>query len=97
MLYRVATGTGFRASELRSLTTGSVRLRNDTPGIVLRAGSSKRRTEDHQPIRVDLADTLRPWLDGRKADAPLWPGHWNEKAAAMIRGDLIRFSFRTRA
>jgi len=90
MLYRVATGTGFRASELRSLTTGSVRLHNDTPGIVLRAGSSKRRTEDHQPIRADLADTLRPWLDGRRSDAPLWPGHWNEKAATMIRGDLRR-------
>ena len=88
MLYRVATGTGFRASELRSLTPRSFRLQDDTPGVVLRAGSSKRRTEDYQPIRSDLADTLGPWMEHRKADQPIWPGRWNEKAARMLRRDL---------
>ncbi len=88
MLYRAATGTGFRASELRSLTPRSFRLHDDTPGVVLRAGSSKRRTEDYQPIRSDLADTLGPWMENHKADQPLWPGRWNEKGAMMLRRDL---------
>src|ERR671919_606257 len=30
---------------------------------------SKRRREDAQPIRPDLADALRPWLAGREAGA----------------------------
>ncbi len=88
ILYRAATGTGFRASELRSLTPRSCRLHDDTPGVVLAAGSSKRRTEDYQPIRQDLADALAPWIENRKSDEPLWPGRWNEKAAVMLRRDL---------
>lgn len=90
MLYRVATGTGFRASELRSLTPPSFRLEGASPAVVLRATNSKRRREDLQPIRADLAELLAGWLDGRDADAALWPGRWNEKAAAMIRCDLRR-------
>ncbi len=90
MLYRVACGTGFRASELRSLTPPSFRLEGDSPAVMLRATNSKRRREDLQPIRADLAELLAGWLDGRDADAALWPGRWNEKAAAMIRCDLRR-------
>ena len=55
---------------------------------LLDAISSKRRTEDIQPIRQDLADTLGPWMSGRKADEPLWLGRWNEKGAKMLRRDL---------
>jgi integrase len=90
MLYRVAVGTGFRASELRSLTPASFRLDDDAPGVLLKAGSSKHRRDDLQPIRTDLAELLRKWLAGRDAQEPLWPGRWNEKAAAMLRCDLRR-------
>ncbi len=88
MLYRVATGTGFRASELRSLTPLSFRLQDDPPCVDLHAGSSKRRSEDVQPIRRDLAESLSPWMRNRKADKPLWPGRWNERAAMMLRRNL---------
>jgi integrase len=90
MLYRVAVGTGFRASELRSLTPASFRLDGDSPGVLLKAGSSKHRRDDLQPIRADLAELLRKWLAGRDTQEPLWPGRWNEKAAAMLRCDLRR-------
>lgn len=90
ILYQVATGTGFRASELRSLVVGSFDLEASPPAITLRAVNSKRRRDDLQPIRLDLAALLRPWLAGKPANAPLWPGRWHEKAARMIRADLRR-------
>ena len=90
MLYQVATGTGFRASELHSLTPASFRLDDDRPAIALRPESSKRRRDDVQPIRSDLADALRSWLSDKPLADAVWPGHWNEKAARMIRADLRR-------
>ena len=52
MLYHVATGTGFRAAELRSLTRTSFHLDGDPPAVALRAADSKRRRSDLQPIRL---------------------------------------------
>jgi site-specific recombinase XerD len=66
--YRVAIGTGFRASELRSLTTASFELDGDPPTVTVSAAYSKRRRKDVQPIRMDLADLLRPWLAERPRD-----------------------------
>jgi len=89
ILYRVALGTGFRASELRSLTVGSFTLDVDPPTVTIQAGYSKRRRRDVQPIRGDLADALAPWLRGKPADAPafaMMPSKWN--LAKMIRKDM---------
>jgi len=88
MLYRVAAGTGFRASELRSLTPQSLNLDDDPPTITVSAPHSKRRTEDVQPIRRDLAEQLHVFIEGMSHDAPLWPGSWHKKGAKMIRYDL---------
>jgi len=90
VLYRVAAGTGFRAGECRSLTPASFRLDDDPPAIALRAASSKRRRDDVQPIRADLAELLRDGLAGRPTDTPLWPGRWYKHGARMIRADLRR-------
>jgi len=89
MLYRVATGTGFRAAELRSLTPSSFQFDADSPCIVLRASHSKRRREDRQPIRPDLAETLRAWVESLPADVPVFV-NMPEKTALMIRADLRR-------
>ncbi len=89
ILYRVAAGTGFRASECRSLTPASFRVDDDPPTIALWAASSKRRRDDVQPIRVDLANLLRGWLAGRAADAPVFAS-MPERTAVMIRADLRR-------
>ncbi|MEN6449959.1 MAG: tyrosine-type recombinase/integrase, partial [Thermoguttaceae bacterium] len=87
MVYRLALGTGFRAGELRSLTSTSFDLASDPPTVTVAAAHSKRRREDRQPIRHDLADLLRPWLEGRPEDERLFarlPGD----TARMLRSDL---------
>ena len=92
ILYRVAAQTGLRASELRSLTVGSLQLDGEFPAINLEACHSKRRRDDVQPLLSELATTLVAWLELREdacdANAILWPGSWNERAAPMLRSDL---------
>lgn len=90
VLYRVAAGTGFRAGELASLTPPDFELDVSAPRIVLPASKSKRRREDSQPIRRDLALTLLAYFGERYAGGPVWPGGWHKKAAAMLRFDLRR-------
>jgi integrase len=63
MAYCLAAGTGFRADELRSLNPDSFDLNVEPATVTVRAGHSKRRRNDVQEIRPDLAELLRPWLD----------------------------------
>ena len=86
MLYRVAIGTGLRASELASLTRASFDLKADPPAVKVKAASSKRRRDDRQPIRRDLAELLRHWLDGRPGDTPVF--NMPDKLAPIVRADL---------
>jgi integrase len=65
MLYRVASGTGFRADELASLTPASFDLQADPPTITVAAAYSKRKREDIQPVASHLAELVRPWLASR--------------------------------
>ena len=88
MLYRVALGTGFRVSELASLMPNSFALDTDPPTVTVRAAYSKRRREDHQPIRMDLAELLRKWLQSKPADLPALK--IPDKTAQMFRFDLRR-------
>jgi len=88
MLYRMALGTGFRANELRSLTPRSFSLDNGAPSVTVQAADSKHRRKDAQPIRVDLANLLRPWLAGKRPDTPVFGVP--EKTAEMIRLGLRR-------
>ena len=86
-LYKVAAGTGFRVSELRSLRPSSFQLDNDPPSLFLRATHSKHRRNDVQPIRADLAELLRCWLADRPNDSPVFadmPG----KTALMLKADM---------
>jgi len=87
MLYRVAIGTGFRAGELASLTPRSFDLDAEDPTITIEAAYSKRRRRDIQPIRPDLAETLRPWLASQPLEKILWPIK-GAKTARMIAADL---------
>jgi len=87
MLYRVAVGTGFRANELRSLAPESFDLDAEPPMVTVQAAYSKHRRQDVQPIRQDLADLLRPWLEARSAGEPVF-GTMPEKTARMMRQDL---------
>ncbi len=86
MLYHLTVGTGFRANEIRTLTPESFNLDDNPPTVTVRAAYSKRRRDDVQPIRSDLAELLRSWLDGKKAGQPVFA--LPEKCAAMLRLDL---------
>jgi integrase len=72
MLYRLAHGTGFRASELRSLTPDSFRLEDNPPTVTALACYTKNGQEAVQPIKAALADLLRPWLTGRHPEKPVF-------------------------
>ena len=85
---RTASGTGFRASELRSLTPESFDLDAQPPAVTVQAGVSKRRRVDRQPIRHDLAELLRPMLDDIPDGAPVFT--MPKYTAPMIRVDLRR-------
>jgi integrase len=87
MVYRLALGTGFRANELRSLTPESFDLEGDAPTVSIAAGYSKRRRQDVQPIRADLAALLRPWLAAKPPRQRLF-GKLPGNTARMLRGDL---------
>ena len=69
-LYRLALGTGFRANELRSLAPEAFWLDDDPPTVTVAASYSKRRRDDVQPIRPDLAEVDPPWL----ASKATWDG-----------------------
>lgn len=86
MLYRTALGTGFRAGELQSLTDASFALDSEPPTVTVAAAYSKRRRQDVQPIRQDLAEALRPWLAESPQERPLWPKL--NRTAEMFRADL---------
>lgn len=82
MLYRMALGTGFRRTELQSLTPASFDLENGT--VTLAAKFSKHRKSDVQIMPKWLTDTIRKWLaDGN----PLWP-NLTKHTSKMIRADL---------
>ena len=57
LVYRTAVETGLRLNELATLTRGCVDL--DAGTITVRAGYSKHRREDVQPIRMELVEALR--------------------------------------
>lgn len=86
-LYRLALGTGFRAAELRSLRPEAIDLDGKPPTVAVNAAYSKRRRDDVQPIRPDLAEALRPWLAAKAPGRPIF-GDLTKHTAEMMRHDL---------
>ena len=87
MCYRLAAATGFRASELRSLTIDSFDLDAIPPTCTVEAGYSKRRKRDVQPLPDALVEPLRAWLAGFAPGEAVFAGIAND-TARMLRGDL---------
>jgi len=84
MLYIIAANSGFRVSELVSLTAASFNF--DTGTVRCRAAHSKRRRNDTQPLPPNLVPIIQEWMKDRKG--VVWPGTWHERAAKMLRADL---------
>ena len=87
MCYRLAAATGFRASELRSLTTDSFDLDATPPTCTVEAGYSKRRKRDVQPLPDALVEPLRAWLAGFDPGERVFTGIAGN-TARMLRSDL---------
>jgi len=62
MLYILAAYTGFRKSELGSLTLRSFRLDSEPCTVTIQAAYSKRRREDSQIMHPDLVAKFKEWL-----------------------------------
>jgi integrase len=88
ILYSLACASGFRASELASLSPDSFALDDEPPTVTLFAEHAKNGKTAVQPLPPDIVDTLRDYLAARSAAQPIWPGTWPEKAAEMLRFDL---------
>ena len=90
VLYLIAVSTGFRAKELSALTPRD--FDPDGPTLTLPGRHAKNKRATTLPVRPEVAAVLADFIDGRPAGtpatAPLWPGNWREKAAAMLRRDL---------
>ncbi len=87
IIYATALGTGFRAGELQSLTPEDFDLDADQPTITCRAAYTKNHHEAVQPIRPELADFLRPWVQGKASGSPVFAFRI-DNAARMLREDL---------
>jgi integrase len=88
-LYLTAASTGFRVSELASMTPESFDLDGDTPTATVQAGCTKNREQAVQPLPASVATALRGYLEAKPAGVAVWPaGCWPVHASIMIRRDL---------
>ena len=87
-LYAIAVTTGFRAEELSHLDAASLSLDADPPLVRLAGEFTKNGKDAVQPLSPATIGPLRE-LVARRPTGPLWPGTWFEKAAKMLRHDLL--------
>lgn len=88
MIYLVAASTGFRASEIASLTPGSFRLDDASPVVVGKAAYAKNGKEAVQPLPVVMVPMLRQYLADKPQDKPVWAGWWRRRASELMKVDL---------
>jgi integrase len=88
VIYTLAANTGFRASELASLTPASFAFDASPPTVTVGAAYSKRKRKDVQPLRPDVAELIRQYVAGRPARSPIWPGAWSADGAELLQVDL---------
>jgi len=89
MLYRLAVETGYRSSELASLTRASFVLDGERPSVSVQAGYSKHRRDDVLPLRADTAAELRDFLAGKLSTAKAFNMPRDDDVAKkLLRPDL---------
>ena len=67
LIYKTLVLTGLRKGELASLRVGQLILDTNTPYLILNAADEKNREGSAIPIRCDLANDLRQWLETKAA------------------------------
>ena len=88
LLYRMAVETGYRASELRSLTRASFDLDSDSPTVRLLAAHSKGKRASKIPLRPDTAALLRAHLTPKTPAARAFMIPTSNHTAPMIHADM---------
>ena len=87
-LYWLASETGLRAGEARSLTPASFDLDANVPTVTVAAAYSKRRRDDVLPLRADLVQEFRRHLGDRPPDAPAFNVPPRQHVAEVFRADV---------
>lgn len=89
LLYNAALESGLRANELKTLMVSCCRLYSDPPTLIVRAGYSKHRREDNQPIPCRLAEKLANFASNLADDDLLFQNMPEiTNLAKMLRKDL---------
>ena len=89
ILYLVAVSTGYRSGELAKLTPTHFDLDADVPLVRMKGKHTKKKKPAEQPLPPGVIARLRPYLQGRPAADPIWPSSWPDRAADMLRADLL--------
>ncbi|NQV31801.1 MAG: tyrosine-type recombinase/integrase, partial [Phycisphaeraceae bacterium] len=86
ILYRLATETGLRALEIRSLKVSNIDLKGKT--IMVFDSDTKNRQGALLPLRQDMCEYLSPLLQNKHPEAQVFnlPSRYN--MADMLRADL---------
>ncbi|MBX3416741.1 MAG: tyrosine-type recombinase/integrase [Pirellulaceae bacterium] len=66
LIYKLAVLTGLRRGEIEALTLDHLRLDGSLPFVEMRPQDTKNREAVEIPLRDDLADDLRQWIDGKQ-------------------------------
>ncbi|MGC9261807.1 MAG: tyrosine-type recombinase/integrase, partial [Phycisphaerae bacterium] len=87
LVYELAATTGLRASELASLTAGSLSL-GESPSVTIAAKSAKNRKAAILPLRADMAVKLSAFTATKLPTAAVFARLDKFNAARIIRIDL---------
>ncbi len=90
LLYDTAIQTGLRASELLSLTRGSLELNDERPHIVVKASHTKNKTTARQYISLELAEALRRHVERKTTAAPVFSPPSRYVLSSLLREDLAK-------
>ncbi len=88
LLYRTATETGLRWSELRSLTKSSFNFDSIPATVTIKAANAKNGLDDTLPLRPELAADLKAHMVLFLPTARAFSGMWVDNGAKMLRLDL---------
>ena len=88
MIYLLAANTGLRASEIASLGRDSFHFDSQPAFVVVSAAYTKNSKYAKLPLREDLVDSFRSYLENLDSTRVVWPGTWSDDGAEMIRVDL---------
>ncbi|MCH8806656.1 MAG: site-specific integrase [Planctomycetes bacterium] len=88
LVYELATMSGLRASEIKSLAVRDFKLDTGRPIVSIRARSAKNATDADLDLRSDLAAQLLDHLAGKPPAAPAFKLPHASNFAKMLRFDL---------